>query len=414
MIGIVKANKWNILLLIGNIIFFITGGIAILGALEICKCQLVVAMSDWANNLFKDDTPSLLIDGFAILWGMPVTLILFALGFHNTYAYGVKVKRILELTFNSSCIYAMFFEYASVCPISYIFIARHEYLVVMWSMVYTYIVFLSVIFFLLYHANPKRIVRLLVDCTKQEIYKSFDKTKIHDGYWQHKIDAFPISDMIAHTDYSDTSDVDYMLNSLKKVFTEDGKKQKSQTSPNYEHVVIFAWMERILHKSGASTAWEKKRTLFLFQKMWEDVFNPKKKISYYIQLFLPLLDNIEEDTWDIVFPLWEKYGKYENMLPYILLYIEFLRIERKSDLFYSSVRLMSVFTQNTETFVNECRKWEHQLAVNLWISWCFFRDNGQRLWIWGFNEFETDVIKIANGKTKEVITWAMRHYLAII
>lgn len=407
-----KKGFWNKALFGGNIIFLMTGAVAVVISYQIHHCPMMTQLICLVNKLFESESSSLFMDGFAILWGLPITLVLFALEFHNTYAYGVKVKRILELTFNSTLIYITFLGYALVCPIAYISMAQQKYFLVFWALTCTYIFFIAVVFFLLYYTNPKRVVSLLVKVTRSQIYKKSEKSNGAAGYWINVIDGLPISDMVVHTDYSDAADVNYMWSSLKEVFFEEknAHKKKDKTL-KYEHVVVFAWMDHILHKSGTISAWDRKRTLFLFQKIWEDVFEPINKTSFYVQIFLPLLDNVEEDTWDIVFPLWENYGKYEGVLPYILLYIEFLRMERKTDLYYSSVRLMTAFIQKADVFVNECKNWNSDLAVEFWISWCFFRDNGERLWIWGYEQFEKDIRFIAEGRKKEVCTWTMRHYL---
>lgn len=366
------------------------------------------AVRGTAEAFFKS-SGQYLMEGFGIIWGLAMSLILAVFEFSGASWYGITLKRLFLLSKERrrECIILLVF-YALLYPIVYISESREFYLVTAAGICCTFLLFIGIPLLFLLMVRRKHIISVLGMSTKTQIQMDM---KLKDLKIRRRFENLPITDMIRHLDYENAVETESLLDLMLEIFRKRDDGVKTADTP-YEYLLLLFWLEKIVEKSGTDSRYKEEQTAVIvgelwerLQKEWEDSgrggeAERDRRIIYALHILIPLL----EYDW-IFISVWTRFYEYRpRTVTYLLLYEEFKNTywgERHTPFIDS-------LCPNYEWLRKESLFWDEELAWKLWIGWTNYWDKGNNAELFRFFAFRDDMNKIANGNFWAIRTYSMK------
>ncbi len=405
----------------------------------------------------KNDDYGYLLDGFALVWTLTITLLLFYLGFSTTYAYGVTIKKIIGFNFKLKHLMCLAFEYLLLCPLAYISSALGWYTTLLWCIVCSFMLFGGVLYFVVCMTRSKDITELLLRKTvvkmkqivdgeeervekKQNFLKRIfpkleeivkkDKISLVESETyciRQKIEELPITEMIKHLDYSDQHSVKIMIDALMTFlqFMHENELGQKVDESKFSYSIMFTWVTRIIEQSGLEKEYEQERTMYILLQIQEQVNEmlenmEKLEVSdqrerlliYNLEIILPLtVYTLPRSQWVLknIRDNQRVYGMHT--LLYILLYMEFIYQERNVNLLQKNSALLEVIQVTSSELKHECDYWNEEMALKFWMSWSFFRKSDNLVNISKFYDYSRGVKSIRDNNIVYIHSYILRRYM---
>lgn len=376
--------------------------------------NVIVKVCEFSQKICGSDN-SYIMDAFALIWGMTITVLLFFLELRNSYWYGVTLKRIIILTFDKTTIAFASILYIVLCPLVYLGQLNGCYVSTLWGIMCTQAAFIALPIFLLCATRKKSIVKLLQVSTMEQF--CLIHTDACDSILMG-LERLPITDMIKHANYENSIDIEQLLSTLEQLSSKKGILELIQNTV-YEHVVIMLWAERIIEKSGVESAHQRDRTIYIMKKFWgklmisteeSTALAEEKRMSCSIEILLPLLKHNTREAEMAFEKILIAYDemRYKIMI-YLLLYLEFLHCDNPLEVnLLINPSLWDIICIDFMTLQRECAIWNRNLALEFWLNWKNFQDSHNDTAISYFLDFCKDVDYIAQGRMNEINTYTMR------
>lgn len=290
---------------------------------------------------------SYIIDGFCMIWGLTITIILFFLEFYNTYWYGVTFKRIVNLAiYNKIWFVIAAIEYIGLCPLAYISITYGMYTIALWCIICSFVIFVIVPIFIVVITRREYITPLLINSTLWQLndkikgYENSDASIQMRGNIQTELERLPITTMLEHTNYDDIVDIQNLLNTLTKIFAEKNIHTLIRDTV-FRHAIVMVWIERMIEKSGSDSEREQNRTVYMVRTLWEKLISSIEKLdgtkekeltAYSVEILLPLMRKSTQGGKRVFNLVWKSMGEARlHTLLYLLLYAEYCYFEQLED-----------------------------------------------------------------------------------
>ncbi len=360
-----------------------------------CSSQVFSHLTSCLKSLFCDNAH--MMDGFGILWGITISIILFFLGFYNSYWYGIQMRKLIELSISGWSIYVMGVLYIVYCPLVYMAESFGWYFIALSGIMGTFAIFVAMVVYFILIMRKERISVVL----EQSTIKKLECMDYSDGI-RSEIEQLPVTDMVVHLNYENEDEIEHLLGVLSNIIVEVEKNNKKTV---YEDLLFLSWMTNIKKKSGISTKFEQERTAYIAKKLWiiiDNSVNWGAKKLYLLEILVPLLDleRVFKDVWKII-------GDYRSQtILYLYLYMEYLNVFEKEE--HGLEKLIFV---NYDFLREQCALWNCELAWRLWLSWCNFWNHGDIIVISRFYKFCEDIRAISKNNRFRVRTKTMKKVL---
>lgn len=398
-IAMENAKKYKRIKIVGNIMaiaLLISVSIAFIYEIVVrCSSQDFSHVTSCLKSLFCDNGH--MMDGFGILWGITISILLFFLGFYNSYWYGIQMKKLIKLSISGLSIYVMGVLYIVYCPLVYMAESFGWYFIVLSGVIGTFVIFVAMVVYIILIMRKERISVVLEQSTIEKL-KCMDYS---DGI-RSEIERLPIMDMVVHLNYENEDEIEHLLVVLSNIIVEVEKYKKKTV---YEDILCLSWMTNIIKKSGISTKFEQERTAYIAKRLWiiiDNSVNWGAKKLYLLEILVPLLDlgQAFKDVWKII-------GDYRSQtILYLYLYMEYLNVFEKEE--HGLEKLIFV---NYDFLREQCALWDCELAWRLWLSWCNFWNQGSTMAISRFYKFCEDIRAISKNNRFRVRTKTMKKVL---
>lgn len=387
---------------------------------ELYYCREI---NELAKSLLGDADKGYLMDAFALIWGMTITLVIFFLEAREACYYGVMLKNIVSLSFSNIWLFTTGLLYIIFCPLVYLTEAGGHYVIAFCGISCTFATFVAVPIYILIVTRKRRVRKLLVQSTLRNI--KFLVNFGESAYIQMKIEILPLTAMIEHLDYENSAEVNYLIDTLVRLF-EDYDLQEILKRSAYTHAVIPTWMNRMIDKADIHAKWGADcfgyiQVTFLsrLNTLMENKFLKRGKVkksnytkymtAYAVEMLIPLIRDGSENARRIFRMVWDDLAVLQlHILVYLLLYTEFYHRECSGVLKEDFRSILDDIEIDYEWFRKECCFWKKDLALELWRSWTVFRDDGRNMILTIFLDFCRDIECIAMDSGEGVRTFAVR------
>lgn len=388
------------------------------------NCDFIVSEYAFIEEFFIEER-SHIMDGFCLLWGMSITVVLFLIESGNTYWYGLRFKRIIRAMLYKHALILGAVEYILLCPVTYIMEVKERYKTCLWCIILTFLVFTAIPFYTIHITRKKTINSLILRESARELQNVIDMKK--NSYTQMKIQQLLVSSMIVNTIYEDSQEVEQLVVIMQGMF-RDKKIDVIICNTIFNHVTVMTWVEQIIEQSGFHTEQERERTIYILKRLWEVIKEEiqseeldeetqrYKLLSYAVEILLPVFYREEEITNRIFFSVWANMKEvYFKVLPYLFLYAEFCYKDCQQEFFEKYYHIIFDIKADREKIKAECRLWkkgvdhkERQIAREFWIAWAFYRDGSNNIGLTAFNKFCDDVEMISQDNIAALRTYTMK------
>lgn len=419
-------KRHGMILLVLEIAFFVCT--VIMAIMEFTpghvNCDFIVSKYALLEEFFVKKS-SHIMDGFCLLWGMSITVVLFLIESGNTYWYGMRLKRIIRAMLYKPVLLIGAVEYILLCPVTYIMEVKERYKTCLWCIILTFVVFTAVPLYTIHITRKKTINNLILSESVRELQDMIGRKK--NSYTQMKLQQLLVSSMIVNTIYEDSQEVEQLVVIIQGMFRE--KKIDAVISNTFfDHVTVMTWVEQIVEQSGFHTEQERERTIYILKRLWEVIREEiqseesdeekqrYKLLSYAVEILLPVFYREEKITNRIFISVWANMKEvYFKVLPYLFLYAEFCYKDCQQEFFEKYYHIISDIKFSREKLKAECRLWrreadseERQIAREFWIAWAFYRDGSNNIGLSNFNKFCDDVEMISQDKIAALRTYTMK------
>lgn len=388
------------------------------------NCDFIVSEYAFIEEFFVKES-SHIMDGFCLLWGMSITVVLFLLESGNTYWYGMRLKRIIRAMLYKPVLMAGAVEYILLCPVTYIMEVKERYKTCLWCIVLTFLVFTLIPLYTIHITRKKTINSLILKDSVNELQNVISRRK--NSYTQMKLQQLLVSSMIVNTVYEDSQEVEQLIVIIQGMFSTE-KIDMVISNTVFDHVTVMTWVEQIVEQSGFHTEQERERTIYILKRLWEVIREEiqseeldeeerrYKFLSYAVEILLPVFYREEEITNRIFISVWANMKEvYFKVLPYLFLYAEFCYKDCQQEFFEKYYHIISDIRINREKLKAECRLWrndkgfkERQIAREFWIAWAFYRDGSNNIGLTAFHKFCDDIEMISQDNIAALRTYTMK------
>lgn len=357
-----------------------------------------------------------IMDGFYIIWGMILTIVLFLIESCNICWYGIRFRKIIKMSIDEKALWIGAGEYMLLCPVVCATEMREMQLTCLLCIVWSFIAFLAITFYIVYKTRPKNVRKLI---RKESIERFKDIVEDEDTkYMQMKLGKLLAVSMIMNTDYDDSEDIDELIAVLREIF-DAIKKEDVRKSAVIKRVIIMNWVDWIVDRSGVGTKHQRERTTYILRMLWgkikpenkaqEKAEDVEEQIELALGLLLPLFQREVEATNQIFISVWiETREMGFSLILYLLLYAEFQHIDylKKFPKKYSEI--VETIGFDRAEFKRQCSMWNSQLAWRFWMSWAMYKDGSNNLGLSSFEKFRMDINSIARSSIPVLQTYTMQ------
>ena len=373
------------------------------------ECVILVNIHDILKC--KDDW---IQDVFFLVWATAVAVAIFIVETSKEYKYGITLKKIIRMTIGVPKILAGAIAYLLLCIL--FFVVR------IWGCSYIMIELaclskgglIFALCFWIRKSTGTQIRALLEEKTINQLKISCNEV------------AYDIDEVIDHIDYNSDEDTQNLKACLKNIC----KRAESEDlfygrignhiwlmGRIYRMISLFDISDRYRRIQMGNLLWEiwieVSKSLGGAQKKDDERRLERQKISYAIQIFIPLIDTQKVESNEVLFRLWRRMEEYgEEVLPYLLCYSEYICLSQNIGKEFWLFQSESGLDTELERIMLEGIEWDEKLAVGFWIDWERFHRYDDNYGLKYYFAFENDIRKIQKGMPEMLSTITMKNIYA--
>ena len=353
-------------------------------------------------------------DIFFLVWTTAVAVAIFIVETSKEYKYGITLKKIIRMTIGVPKILAGAIMYLLLCMLFFIFrLLGYSYVMVeitglgMGGLIFA-------LCFWIQKSTGIQIRMLLEDKTINQLKISCNEA------------AYDIDEVIDHIDYNSVEDTQNLKICLKNI-CKRAEEEKLFCERAGNHIWLMGRIYRMISLLDISDRYRRVQVGNLLWEIWTELSKSidegekkdnksrleQQKISYAVQIFIPLIDTQNAESNEVLFRLWRRMEDYgERVLPYLLCYSEYSFLSQKVGekfwLFQSKFGLETALERILQGDIG----WDENLAVGLWIDWERFHRYDDNYGLKYYFAFENDIRKIQRGLPEILTTTIMKNIYA--